>query len=166
MPIIIVSISLLLDGILSNYIPYIGMDLSYFTPLLTVTSLFIIYPFYKKKEKKYFQTIIILGLLYDLFYTNLLFLHSIVFIILGLIIKKIYLNFEQNWFKLLIYIAITIIIYETLIALILLIFKIVPVTITKLLYKITRSLLLNFIYAEIIYTILKLYTKNKKHPIN
>ena len=53
-PIIILIISILLDGILTNFLPFLVNDLSIFTPLLTVVSIFIIYPFYRKHEKKYF----------------------------------------------------------------------------------------------------------------
>lgn len=166
MTIFILTISLILDGILSKYLPFMSMDLSYFTTLLTLTSIFIIYPFYKKQPSKYYQTIIIIGLLYDLFYTNLLFLHSTIFLILGLIINKIYVNFKQNWFKLIIYISILIISYETLISLILILFRLVPVTTTKLIYKITHSLILNILYAELLYLLSKYFIKHKKHHIN
>ena len=50
---IIVIVSLILDGILTNFLPYMVSDLSIFTPLLTVVSLVIIYPFFKKDKKKY-----------------------------------------------------------------------------------------------------------------
>lgn len=163
--IIVLLISFILDGILSNFLPYI--DLSLFTPLLTVTSIFLIYPFYKKKEDKYFISILITGLLYDLFYTNLLFLNMFLFLLIGFISKIIYKNFEVSIIKLIIYIIAIISVYETSTALIILIFDLVPVTISKVFYKITHSLLLNIIYAEVIYLIIKFLPKKyKKININ
>ena len=53
LPIIIVSISLLLDGFLTNILPYTVENLSLLTPSLTLISLLLIYPFYRKKEMKY-----------------------------------------------------------------------------------------------------------------
>ena len=50
-PTIIIAISIILDGVLSNFLPYTVNALSLFTPMLTVVSIFIIYPFYTKKEK-------------------------------------------------------------------------------------------------------------------
>jgi len=47
-PIILIIISILFDGLLTNYLPYLVNDLSIFTPLLTVTILFLICPFYRK----------------------------------------------------------------------------------------------------------------------
>ena len=52
-PLIIITLSLILDGILSNIFPYTVNNLSLFTPLLTLISIYLIYPFYKKKENKY-----------------------------------------------------------------------------------------------------------------
>ena len=161
--IIIMTISFILDGILSNYLPYI--DLSLFTPLLTLISIFIVYPFYKKKEANYYITIIILGILYDLFYTNLLFFNAGLFLLIGYITRIIYKNLEISIIKLILYLIIIIIIYESTSALIILLFNLVPVTMTKVIYKITHSILLNVIYGEIIYILLKLIPK-KYQKIN
>jgi len=84
MGIIFIIISLLLDGILNNLLPFINLSL--FTPLLTLISIIIIYPLYIKKKKEYLLTIFITGIIYDLLYTNQLFLNGVVFFIIGLII--------------------------------------------------------------------------------
>lgn len=164
-PLIILILSFILDGILTNFLPYI--ELSLFTPLLTLVSIFLIYPLYKKTELRYFVTLIILGILYDLFYTNLLFFNAILFLIIGFITKIIYKNLDINFIKLIIYIIGIIIIYELTTGLIIFIFNLVPITITKILYKITHSILLNVIYAELIYLVLKIIPKKfKKININ
>ena len=121
-PIIIMIISLLLDGLLTNYLPYIPNDLSLFTPLLTVVSIFIIYPFYRKKEKKYYITLFILGIVYDLFFTNLLFFNSLLFLLVGLVSRIINKNYEITFIRLIIYIPIIIILYESTTALIIFIY--------------------------------------------
>ena len=164
-PIIIMIISFVLDGILSNFLPYINLSL--FTPLLTVTSIFLIYPFYKKKEFNFFIIITILGILYDLFYTNLLFFNALLFLLIGYFTKTIYKNLDISILKIIIYIIGLIIIYETSTALIIYVFNLTPVTINKVIYKISHSLILNVIYTEIIYLIIKLIpTKYKKININ
>jgi len=48
---IIVIISILLDGLLSNILPYTPNALSLFTPMLTIVSLILIYPLNIKKEQ-------------------------------------------------------------------------------------------------------------------
>ncbi len=165
--IIILIVSLLLDGILSNYLPFLVNDLSLFTPLLTLVSIFLIYPFFKKKETLYFVIVFFLGMIYDLFYTNLLFFNAVLFLCMALITMYIYKNLEVNALKLLIYLIIIIASYESLTGLILFIYNIVPVTIPKVLYKITHSLILNIIYGELLYWIIKVLPKKyKKISIN
>lgn len=154
-PIIIMIISLILDGVITNYLPFMVDNLSLFTPLFTLVSIFIIYPFYRKKEKQYYITIFILGLIYDLLYTNLLFFNAVIFVFIGFIIRIIVKNFEVDYIKIIIYIVILITLYESLTAGVLLVFNIVPITAGKLLYKISHSLLLNIIYAEILFIIIK-----------
>lgn len=164
---IIVVISILLDGILSNFLPYLYTNLSIFTPLLTLISIFMIYPFFKKKERNYFVIIFIIGIIYDLLYTNLLFFNGVIFVILGLLIKYIYKTYEITPLRLILYLIILITSYETLTGIILLIYNVVPVTFYKVFYKIINSLLLNIIYGELIYLIIKaLPKKYKKISIN
>ena len=162
MAILIIGISLILDGILTNYLPFLPNNLSLFTPLLTITSLVLIYPFYRKQEKNYYITLFITGIIYDLFYTNLLFFHAVIFLILGVIIKWIYKNYEITPIRIIIYISIIIICYEFLEGFILYIFQIVPVSIEKVLYKIKHSLIINLVWGEVIYGILSIYIKKTK----
>ena len=164
---IILIISIALDGILTNYLPYLVNDLSYFTPLLTVVSIFIIYPLNRKKENKFFIIIFIVGIIYDLLYTNLLFLNGLLFLLIALVSKIIYKNFETSYLKLIIYTILIIVIYETAYASILFIYRVVPITLYKLIYKITHTILLNIIYVELLNYIIKcLPKKYKKISIN
>lgn len=164
---IIIVISLILDGLLTNYLPYTVGNLSLFTPLVTLISIFLIYPFYRKREKTYYISIIITGIIYDLLYTNLLFYNAILFLLIAFITKKIYKNFEVNYFNIILYTIILITIYESTQASLIIVFNLVPMTFSKLLYKIGHSLLLNIIYAEIVYFIIEhLPKKYKKININ
>lgn len=160
--IIIMTISLILDGILSNFLPYLVNDLSLFTPMFTVVSIFLVCPLYRKKEKQYYISLFILGIIYDLLYTNLLFFNGVLFLIIGLITRYIVKNFELSYLKIIVYTIITIVFYELVTALLLLIFNIVPITIGSLIYKITHSLIINIIYVELIYLILKIIPKKYK----
>lgn len=160
-PVICLLISIILDGIITNFLPYLVNDLSYLTPLFTVVTIFLIYPFYQKKIKYYFITLFVTGIVYDLFYTNLLFFNGVIFIIIGLITYFIHKNFETSYFKLLIYLLIIIISYELLTAIILFIYNVVPITIDKVIYKIIHSIIINIIYGEIMFFILKITKKIK-----
>lgn len=158
-PIVIVFISLILDGITTNYLPYLVNNLSPLTPLLTITSLVIIYPFYKKKIKKYYALAIMLGLLYDLMYTNLFLTNAAIFLILSIIINDIYKSFNINGFRIILYVAFIICTYEVILATTLIVFNIVPITVQSLLYKIANSLVLNLMYGQLLYNIIRLIPK-------
>lgn len=155
LPIIIVSISLYLDGLLTNLLPYLENDLSLLTPMLTIVSLFIIYPFYRKRQKEYFILLGITGIIYDLLYTNLLFYDALVFILFGVIIRYIYKNLDIVPIKNSLYVIVLIIIYELLMSLMILIFQLVPITPQEVIYKITHSIILNVIYLEVVNFIIK-----------
>lgn len=160
--IIIMIVSLFLDGLLTNYLPYLVNDLSFFTPSFTLISIFIIYPLYRKRKLKYFITIFILGLIYDILYTNLLFFNASLFLIIGYITSLIIKNFETDYIKIIIYTLLIITIYESLTAGVLYLFNMVPITLPKLLYKISHSIIINVIYAEILYLLIKILPKKYK----
>ena len=100
---IIQILSLLLDGILTNFLPYLQNDLSLFTPLLSVISIFLIYPFFRKEKKKYLINVFIYGMIYDLFYTNLLFWNACIFLVIGLLTIFIYKNYEISLLKIILF---------------------------------------------------------------
>lgn len=160
--VLIVIISLFLDGILSNFLPYMIGDLSLFTAYFTLISLVIIHPFFKKKDKDYYILVGITGFLYDLFYTNLLFTNTIFFLLIGLIVSFVYKKMELNILTNLFLTILVIVIYQTIFSLSLFVFNVVPVTVESTLYLISHSLILNIIYGEILYLICK-YMPHKRH---
>lgn len=167
LPIIIVLISLLLDGFLTNILPYTVENLSLLTPSLTLISILLIYPFYRKKEMKYTTLILITGVIYDLLYTNLLFFNAILFYIVIRIMQYIYKNYEINYFTIIINTIIAITTYEVLQVIIISIYNLYSITLYSLVYKIKSSLLLNIIYAELIYFIISIIPrKYRKININ
>lgn len=167
LPITIVLISLLLDGFLTNILPYTVENLSLLTPSLTLISLLLVYPFYRKKEMKYTILILITGIIYDLLYTNLLFFNAIVFYIVIRVMQYIYKKYEINYFTIIINTIIAITTYEVLQVIIISIYNLYPITLYSLIYKIKSSLLLNIIYAELIYFIISIIPrKYRKININ
>lgn len=167
LPITIVLISLLLDGFLTNILPYTVENLSLLTPSLTLISLLLVYPFYRKKEMKYTILILITGIIYDLLYTNLLFFNAILFYIVIKVMQYIYKKYEINYFTIIINTIIAITTYEVLQVIIISIYNLYPITLYSLVYKIKSSLLLNIIYAELIYFIISIIPrKYRKININ
>ena len=87
---IIATVSLILDIILNNFLPYMLGNLSFFTPMFTVVSLLFIYYFFRKRERHYYIFSFILGVVYDLIFTNLLFYNGILFLAISFIVFLIW----------------------------------------------------------------------------
>lgn len=157
--VIISIISLVLDGILTNFLPYMVNNLTFFTPMFTIISVFLIFPLFCDDYKKYLIYIFILGVIYDLFYTNLFVYDGIIFLLFGLITISIYKNFEVTKFRLLLYIVLFICLYEFIFAFVILLFQLVPISFSKIFYKIGHSIIINLIYGEFVYLIINLLPK-------
>lgn len=153
---IILFISFYLDSILTLYFK---------APLLTLSSIILIYP-YIKDIKNYYIMCFILGLLYDITYTDTLLLNASMFLIFGYIIDKIYIFFTNNLLNINIISIIVIIIYRFLTYLILLFINYIRPNALLLLNSIFKSFIINLIYISLCYFILKKVIKKKdKHII-
>ncbi len=148
--IIISSIVILLDGIIVYYIPSSYHNLSYLYPMLTISLI----PFiYQNKTHDYYKYIIILGIIYDIFYSNIFLLNALVFFLLGWIDLKIIRYFKNNIITYLFMIIVNILVYDLLLFFLIVITNYQSITLIDYLYKIKNSLLLNIIVGIIYYYI-------------
>ena len=152
--ILIIISSFILDIILSNVLPFMKGDLSIFTSLFVPITIYLIYPFYKNQELRYYIESFIIGIIYDLIFTNLLFFDGVIFLIISLVSVKIYKNFMVDKYKNIMYVFLIIILYEFLVASIFLIFNLVPISFYDFIYKISHNLLINVVYGFLLYEII------------
>jgi len=150
-------LSFLLDGIISKYIS----TNTIFLPLLTIMSLIIIYPYFKEPYK-YFKYCSILGILYDIAYTNTIFYNFFIFIILGFIITFFYYIFSNRLLNTIILGFIVIILYKLINYLFILFFINNKLTFKVLYTNIYSSLLVNIIFLILGYILTKYYSKRHK----
>lgn len=160
--ILIIISSFILDIILSNVLPFMKGDLSIFTSLFVPITIYLIYPFYKNQELRYYIESFIIGIIYDLIFTNLLFFDGVIFLIISLVSVKIYKNFMVDKYKNIMYVFLIIILYEFLVASIFLIFNLVPISFYDFIYKILHTLLINVVYGFLLYEIIGSGSKQKK----
>ena len=160
--ILIIISSFILDIILSNVLPFMKGDLSIFTSLFVPITIYLIYPFYKNQELKYYIESVIIGIIYDLIFTNLLFFDGVIFLIISLVSVKIYKNFIVDKYKNIMYVFLIIILYEFLVASIFLIFNLVPICFYDFIYKISHTLLINVVYGFLLYEIIGSGSRQKK----
>ena len=151
MIILLIFISFLLEGYFTTFISLNSL----FIPLFTLTSIIILYPFFDIKENfhKYIIISIIFGLLYDIVYTNSVFINTISFTICSVIL--IFMNHYINSSLILKLGVVTIVIaiYRFISYLLLCIFNYLNFNENILLKGIYSSLIINIIYATILYII-------------
>ena len=131
-------ISFILDKYLSN-------------SLFTLLSLLLTYN--KKNRKKLITISIILGLLYDIIYTNTLFINTIVFLLSIYLIEIIYK--KNNYLNIIIYSLIIIIYYRLAQYIIInIIYNYPSYDIIK---NIVYSILINMIYVNLVFLLKKIH---------
>lgn len=159
-PIIILISSFLIDGIASHYVDVSYSNISIFTTIYTVIALCLTHRYFQNK-RKYYLLCIIFGLLFDIVYTGTFILNMTVFLILGLIINKLYNVLTTNIINNIIISVIIISIYYILTNVILLISGYLKFNIILLIKIIVSSLLMTIIYSLILSIINNYITKHK-----
>ena len=145
---IICSVVILLDGIIVYYIPGYFNSINLFYPMLTISLI----PFlYSNNSKKYHQLCFILGIIYDLLYSNIFLYHGLMFLLLSKINFKVMKQFNNNLFLYILLAIINIIFYDTCFYLLITLTNYQIVDLASLLYKIKNSLLLNIMSVFIYY---------------
>lgn len=158
-------ITLFLDNLLNNFLPYTYHYLSLFTPMLVLISLVINY-FLIKNKFIYLVLATILGFVTDLLY-NSVFLNLYLYLFLALIITSFYYKRSLTIINLLLLTIVVIISYDSLIFFSLVALKYSNLTINDLIYKINNSLITNISYILVSFLILKKsLNKTKEFKLN
>jgi rod shape-determining protein MreD len=152
--IILLLITFLLEGVLSNYLSNI---------MFILVTLIIIEP-YIFKNKNYYLIAFILGLTYDLAYTSTFLLNAILLLILSLVIRKIHLHFSLNLMSVPFIITFSIIIHRTLSSLVLYLIGYHNFEVSLIFNSVINSLIINIIYGIGLYMITNYLSK--KYNIN
>ena len=156
-------ITIILDVLLSNIIPTTYQNITYLFPSILISSLPVLY--LKINNKKLFIIILILiGIFYDLLYSDLSLINLYFFTIYGLIIYNYYKKRKENIINIIILSIIGVISYDIFIFFILVIGKYQNLVIDDLYYKIKNTLFINIIYILLSITTLKsrILTNNKR----
>ena len=149
--VILCLISIILDNIINIYFSYL------FSPVFMLINLIFIYDIFKDKEK-YFLTSIIMGFIYDLFFSNFYVLNAIIFLIISIVIHILK---KDSFLMELLTCLIIIILYNLLLYLIFNFFSYKYISIMDLLYILPKYII-NIIY----FVILKIIFKTKHKYLN
>lgn len=153
-----VIISFFLDSILTNLIPIDSILL----PLFSLISLIIIYPYFHKEENSYLTFSFLLGLVYDIVYTDTIFLNAFIFLLIGFCIKLINQYISNNVFNVSIMSLLVVTIYRIITYFVLVIINYLKYDFNDLLVSIYSSLIFNVFYGILLYLITDFVSKKYK----
>ena len=152
--IILSFIGIILDNIINIHFSYL------FSPIFTLINLIFIYDLFNDKEK-YFITSFIIGLIYDLFFSNFYVLNAIIFLTISMIIYILKSIKKDSFIKEILICLIVIFTYNVFLFLLFNFFSYKHISIIDFIY-ILPNYLINIIY----FIILKLIFKTKHNYLN
>jgi len=157
---IYVIISFFLDGLLSNFFSASIINPSYLRTIYSVVSLVVIFNYFENKNK-YLTILTILGILFDIVYTNTFLLHIVIFFIIFIFLNITDYYLPNNLFTINLISLVSITIYHTMSYLILLLVHYNNYPISLLLLILSRSIIMTIIYTTISYLIIKKIYRKK-----
>ena len=156
-----IILSFLLDGIISNHLPFNLVDPSWFKTIYSIIALVIIYNYFDNKTK-YTLILLVLGLFFDIVYTNTFILNIIVFLVIYLILSNLDYLMPNNIITINIKSIICISTYHILTYIILLLSNYNDYSIKLLFIIIIRSIVMTIIYTTISYLLMnKIYDEKR-----
>lgn len=159
--VIYIIISFLLDGIMSNIISFNLVDPSYLKTIYSVVALVIIYNYFDNHQK-YLTILIILGIFFDIVYTNTFILNIVVFFITYLILSSVDYLIPNNLLTINLKSLVAIYSYHILTYIILLLANYNHYNIKLLGMILIRSIIMTIIYTTISYLIMNKIYDNKR----
>ena len=144
----------ILDGLVSNYLGFELLNLSYFKTIYIVVALVITYNYFNT-PKKYLYIILLTGALFDIVYTNTFMLNIIIFLLIYYILTKLDYLIPNNLLTINLKSLVAIYSYHITTYIILLLTHYNSYTIKILLNILLRSSLMTIIYTTISYLLIK-----------
>lgn len=147
---------ILIDYLISYFVPGYFNNLNYFFPMLTLT--FLVFYFNECDSKKYLKVTIITGLIYDLFFSYIFLFNTLVFFLFGKILKKTDKLIRYNYVVSIVMLVFFIFLYDLILFGLVYISEYNSITFNDLIYKFSHSLALNISF----YLLLTIIFHNKK----
>ncbi len=155
---IIIVISFLLEGIVSNFVPING----FLAPLFTLVALIIVYPLFDEVSE-YYKYAFVTGLAYDLFYTDTILFHAIIFCFMAFIITRLNLVLSDNYLNILVIMGICILIYRVVTYSLLVLVSTMAFDFMALIISVLKSLIINLIYSALLFFVVKKCQRKYKY---
>lgn len=152
---VILIVSFLLESTFTNIVSIN----SCLIPLFSLTSLVLIYPYMKKKKENYIIICLILGLFYDIVFTDSIFVNTMCFGIIGGLVIVCYNYVKFNVYTANIINIIMLITYRIFSYIMLLSINYIAFNSYTFFSGIYNSLLINIVFGIVLYFIMELLDK-------
>lgn len=152
---IILIFSFLFEAAITNILP----NNSILTPLFLLTSLTLLYPYFKNKKLNFVITCAICGFLYDIAFTNSSFINTLSFSLCSGLVILGYNYINYNLYSSNLFNIIILIFYRIISYLLLCIVDLISFDEMLLLEGIYNSLIANIIYGIFIYMLIDVLSK-------
>lgn len=146
---VILIISFFFEGVFSSIVP----SHTIFSPLFTLMAIILVYPYFNKRNSSYYKVCFVVGLFYDLIYTDTIVFNAFLFVLMGIIIVKLNDLLANNYLNSGLMAIIIIVLYRLITYLFLVLTGNINFSFMILFKSIYESLLANVIYIMIMYGI-------------
>ncbi len=151
---LLIVLSLILESCISNF-----TFATILVPLFLLTSFTILHPYYKNNKINFILSAMFFGLIYDIAFTDLVFINTICFGICSIFVVTLYKYIKYNIFNANLINIIVIIIYRIISYIFLIILDYVNFCFLDLLKGIYSSILINIVYGTILFLVSKCLNK-------
>ena len=156
MKFLLVMVSIFLDVIFNNVFITSINNISYFYPMFTITSVVYLSNFYTNPNRKnYYVLVLLIAIIYDCIVIGNLLISISLFLSIAVLNIKLKNYLTNNLINNILRLILSIICYDLLFNLLFVIVGYKVFDISKIIYKITHSLIVNIIYLVVMFLVLK-----------
>lgn len=149
-------VSIFLDVIFNNAFMSSINNISYFYPMFTITSVVYLSNFYTNPNRKnYYVLVLLIAIMYDCIVIGNLLISISLFLSIAVLNIKLKNHLTNNLINNILRLVLSIICYDLLFNLLFVIVGYQVFNISKIIYKITHSLIVNIIYLVVMFLVLK-----------
>lgn len=147
---IFILFTFVVDLFLSNFISLSYQNIDFVFPSIMIVCIPIFYNILKSK-KLFFLIMLIFGLIYDTLFSDIFFINTYYYLLFGFFVCVFYENYSTSLMNIVLLSIMGLLLYDVFICFVLIFIDYSSFSLYDLIYKLKRTLILNFIY--LIFTI-------------
>lgn len=160
--VILLTISFLLQGILSNFLAYMLENISIFSTIYVLITLLLLYPYFENNKNKFFILVVIFGGLVDLVYCNTFLINICIFYVVYKFSNLFHFFLPYNLVTINVSNLLGVFIYHILSFILLSLFRFGDYSFMMLAKVLGSSIIMTIIYTTVSYLVINLVREKKE----